>query len=406
MTPLHLSQLLLDGEGSSVEFKREDADNRKLAVAMVALANLRGGVLLVGVDDDATVLGVEDARVDERITSIARDLIRPPITPLVEFVTDSGTGRRVAAVTVEAGYAVHAVWWHNHFSWYVRSGRQSREVSPEEMPRLQQQRGTVRGELRAAGSAGLEALDLRRLSAYFADIRQQAELVPDEADVEAWQRLLLLTELMTDGQLWPVCTVAAVALFGSSTQRLLPHARIDAAAYPANDKGYDTIERARLRDPLTPLRDRNGGLLEPGLADSALAFLRRTVSPQVRVQGAYRASEPGFPEDTLREAVVNALVHRDYALSNVDVELAVYPDRIEVISPGRLPNGVTVPAMLTGVRAARNELIKDVLQDYGYVDHLGLGVPRKIVTGMRAFNGSDPTYDLSVDERVRLILLR
>jgi len=406
VTPLQLSQLLVDGEHSTAEFKREEADNPTLAKAMVALANLSGGRLLVGESDDGTVIGVANPALDERIVSIGRHLIRPPIVPAVEFVTDAKTGLRVAVVTVERGYAVHAVWHHNHVTWYVRAGRTSREVSPEEMPRLQQQRGTVRGELRAAGSSPLAALDLRRLTSYFVVVRQQPDLVPEPDDIDGWQRLLLLTELMTEGQDGPVCTVAAVALFGRAGRRAVPHARIDATAYPTLEKDYAVTERAQLRAPLAPLLAADGSLVEPGLADAALSFARRNLPSTVDADGARRTSRPGLPADVLREAIVNALVHRDYVLGNADVELGIYPDRVEVISPGRLPNGVTVEAMLTGVLAARNELIKDVMQDLGYVEHLGLGVPRKIVAGMRAWNGTEPEYDTGVDERVRLVLRR
>jgi len=406
VTPLELSQFLCGGEHSTVEFKREEADNRALATAMVAFANLSGGVLLIGVDDDGTVLGVQDPRIDERVVNVARDLVRPPLVPAVELVSEQRSGRRVAVVTVERGYAVHALWHHNHFAWYVRAGRQSREVSPEEMPRLQQQRGTVRGELRAAGGAGIDVLDLRRLDQYFRVVRDQPDLVPLETDRAGWDRLLLLTELMTEGHAGPVSTVAAVVLFGRAGQRVLPHSRVDAAVHPGVEKDYAVVERVSLREPLVPFRSPTGEVFEPGLADSAVAFVRRALPPTARLEGVRRVETPGFPDEVVREAVVNALVHRDYALAGTDVEIGVYPDRVEVVSPGRLHNGVTVEAMFAGVRTARNELIKDVLQDYGYVEHLGLGVPRKIVAGMRAWNGTEPEYDVSVDERVRLVLRR
>ena len=73
-----------------------------------------------------------------------------------------------------------------------------------------------------------------------------------------------------------------------------------------------------------------------------------------------------------------------------DIELSLYADRLEIVSPGRLPNTVTVEKMRTGCRASRNELTRDVLRDYRYIEASGLGVPRKIVAGMRAHNGTDP----------------
>ena len=77
-------------------------------------------------------------------------------------------------------------------------------------------------------------------------------------------------------------------------------------------------------------------------------------------------------------------------MSSTDIELSIYDDRLEVISPGRLPNGITPERMRTGRRATRNQLLKDVMRDYGYLEHMGMGVPRKIVRGMLEHNGTEP----------------
>lgn len=74
-------------------------------------------MLLIGVDDDGTVLGVQDPRIDERVVNVAADLVGPPLALSVELVSEQRSGRRVAVVTVERGYAVHALWHHNHFAW-------------------------------------------------------------------------------------------------------------------------------------------------------------------------------------------------------------------------------------------------------------------------------------------------
>ena len=95
-------------------------------------------------------------------------------------------------------------------------------------------------------------------------------------------------------------------------------------------------------------------------------------------------------EEAVREAVVNALVHRDYLLSGTDIELSVYSDRLEIISPGRLLNGITTERMRIGCRAARNQLLKDTMRDYGYLEHMGMGVPRKILKSMHESNGTEP----------------
>jgi ATP-dependent DNA helicase RecG len=81
--------------------------------------------------------------------------------------------------------------------------------------------------------------------------------------------------------------------------------------------------------------------------------------------------------------------------------LGIYSDRLEIISPGKLPNGITLDRMRVGCRAARNQLLKDIMRDYRYLEHMGMGVPRKIILGMRKHNGKDPVL---IEEQERFIL--
>lgn len=398
-----LTAALLNGENSGVEFKRDDIKPFDLAREMCAFANLRGGIVLLGVEDDGTVSGLTKTDVDEWAVTIARDKLRPPIIPFVETITDPASGRQVAVISVEPGFAVHAVWHNSHFSYYLRAGRQTREASPEELGRLQQQRGAFRAELRPVGSVPLDGLDLRRLDYYFGTIRDQA--VPGAEDVSAWTRLLLATEILIDGVSEPVATVAGLVLFGRTGGRALPHSAIDCVAYPGPEKGYDSIDRATLRGPLTPLLDASGNILERGLIDSALDFLTRVAPPTARVEGGRRIDRPSLPSEVVREIIVNAAIHRDYMLAHTDIQVELFSDRLEVTSPGRLPNGITLEGMRLGARAARNEVMKDVMRDFGYLEHMGLGIPRKVIAGMNAFNGTDPDFRLG-EESVTVVIWR
>ena len=143
------------------------------------------------------------------------------------------------------------------------------------------------------------------------------------------------------------------------------------------------------------------------MGEQALAFVQRniTVNGQLEEHGARREEIPAYPQEAVREAVVNALVHRDYLLSSTDIELSIYEDRMEIVSPGRLPNGITPARMLTGCRASRNQLIKDVMRDYRYLEHSGMGVPRKIVKCMKEHNGTDPVL-IEDGERFTIRLIR
>ena len=134
----------------------------------------------------------------------------------------------------------------------------------------------------------------------------------------------------------------------------------------------------------------DGQLIENGLIEQALEFIRRnTPVTAVLEDGARLIEKPTYPDDILREGIVNSMIHRDYLMSSTDVELAVYINRLEIVSPGRLPNAITVARMRTGCRAARNQLLKEVMRDYDYLEHMGMGVPRKIIRGMKDHNGTD-----------------
>lgn len=392
-------ELLRNGESSTVEFKRDDIAPQDAAKAMVALANARGGRLLLGVEDDGTVSGLVRADLEEWVLTVGRDKVRPPLVPVVELVRDVEPGRDVLVVSIDAGYAVHARWHNGSLTYYLRVGRQSREASTEELARLQQQRGDVRAELRPVPGLSWQVLDRDRLRHYFADVRTQA--LPDSD--ENWERLLINTELAVPSVSGAVATVAGAVLFAPDVGRWLPFAGVSCTALPGTKKDYAARERLTVRAPVAPLPG-DVGRVEPALIEQILAFVRRNTGVTASLgEDGRRVERPAYPEEAVREAVVNAVVHRDYSLTATDVELTIYADRLELVSPGRLPNGVTSEAMRDGVRASRNQLLKDTMRDLGYVDHMGLGVPRKIVAGMRVHNGTEP--DLVEQEERFLVRL-
>ena len=396
VTKTELLEIIANGENSGIEFKRDVLANYQLAKELVAFSNLEGGMVLLGVDDDGTILGLTRDPLEDWVMTTCRDKIRPGIIPFFEIIREVEFGKDVAIVRVPRGGDVHSQWHNNRNIYYIRVGSQSREPTPEELGRLFQQRGTFRAELRPISGASMADLDPRRLKDYFGRIRQQ--IVPRDDDIAGWQTLLTNTEIVAEEGV----TLSGMLLFGETPNRFLPQAGIDAVAFPETEKDYATNERKALRGPMTPLMNRRGDVLEAGLVDQALEFVKRNTPKNTSIDdGGRRVERPAYPVEAVREAVVNALIHRDYLLANTDIELAIYCDRLEIISPGKLPNGITPDRMRAGTRAARNQLLKDVMRDYGYLEHMGMGVPRKIVRGMNEHNQTDP--DL-VEEGERFIV--
>lgn len=397
ITRTELLEIVANGENSGVEFKRDDLRPQDLAKELVALSNFDGGVVLLGVEDDGTFSGLARDDVYEWVVNVCRDKIRPAIVPFFEVVSEVDGTNDVAVVRVTQGQDVHSLWHNNSNRYLTRVGSQSREVSQEELARLFQRRSTVRAELQSVSGATFEHLDQRRLVSYFSSIRQQD--IPLAHDREGWISLLNSTELMSEEDI----TIVGMLLFGKTPTKFLPFSGIDAVAYPGNVQDYETLERIKLRGPMTPLLNDNNEIVENGLVEQAQEFVQRNTRRKVKRDGGRRVEEPVYPLDAIREGVVNALIHRDYLLTSTDIQLELFQDRLEIVSPGRLSNGVTPDRMRVGMRTARNQILKDVMRDYRYLEHMGMGIPRKIIKGMKEHNGTEPDL-VPFDERFLLRL--
>ena len=184
-------------------------------------------------------------------------------------------------------------------------------------------------------------------------------------------------------------TLTGMLLFGRTPNRFLPHAGISAMAFSGIEKDYAARERARLRGPMTPLfnMDEETGkstFVENGLVEQAVDFIKRNTPVTATLEdGARRVDVFAYPEGVLRETIVNALILATISCPERILSWLFFEDRLEVISPGQLPNGITPDHMRTGCRAARNQLLRDALWDYRYLEDSGMGVPRKIIRGMR-----------------------
>ena len=385
ITRTELLEIIANGENSGVEFKRDTLQNYDLAKELVAFSNLEGGIVLLGVEDDGSVTGLVREDLEEWVMNTCRDKVRPAIIPYFEIIGELEPGKNIAVVRVPRGLYAYSRWHNNRTVCYIRVGSQSREPTLEEMSRLFQQRHMLHSDSRPISGTTINDLDRRRLKDYFGRILQRD--FPDDEDYTGWISLLSNMEIMDED----VVTVGGLLLFGTTPNRYLPQAGINAVAFVGPEKEYATRERKQLRGAMTSLMDRNGNLLEAGLVEQSVDFIRRNTSVSAVLEdGARRMEKPTYPEDAVREAIVNALTHRDYLLSGTDIELAVYNDRLEIISPGKLPNGVTPESMRDGARSARNPLLKDFMRDYGYMENLGMGVSRKIIKGMKEHNGSNP----------------
>lgn len=393
MTKTELWELLKNGENSGVEFKRDDIENHELARELVAFLNLDGGIVFLGVEDDGTVSGISRPNLEEWVADLCRVKIEPPIVPHLSWVREVDPGKDVLVVRVPQGPDKPYARVHNdRRTYFIRVGSTSREASRDELERMFQASGRVQYGLKPVPGATLQDLDLRRLRDYF--VRVLGGSAPDEAAADKWERLLRNLDLMTVSAGQAVPTVDGMLLFGKMPKRFLPQSGIRAVCYPETTPDYGIRADEQFKGALVPLCGTDGTLIESGLVEQALDFVNRYTEPTARLEGAQRVQRAAYPPAVLREAIVNALVHRDYSIAGTDILLAIYSDRLEIQSPGRLPNTVTLDGMKAGMRYARNQTLVKVMRDYGYVEALGMGVRKKIIPGMRAHNGTEPDFIL------------
>ena len=403
MNQSELAEIIRNGENSGVEFKRDRDHPDKIAKEIAALLNLQGGRILLGVEDDGSVSGLarNKAEVETWIMNICLNNLQPAIIPFWETLqTENGAVVGIVALPEDSPDKPYKARRGSAWVTYVRVGTTSREATREEEARLYQASHLMRYDIKSVPGTSMSHLDELRVRQYLSEILDEPDLPQNFQELE---NILVNLDILIPGKDRNVVSVAGLLLFGKDPKRYLPQAGITATAFPGAEKDYDVIDEEDIRKSLVSVlsankKERPG---ETGAIGQAVDFAFRNMGGVAYLEGGRRITKKSYPLEAVREAVANAVVHRDYTIAVADIELSLYADRLEVISPGRLPNTVTVEKMKQGYRATRNELLKEILRDYGYVEHRGMGVKRKIVQGMREHNGTEP--DL-IEEEDRFIV--
>ena len=393
MNRTDLVAAIAGGENSQIEFKRDDITPAVLAERMAGLLNLEGGHILLGVEDDGTVSGLarSPGSAEEWVMQVARDNLQPAAIPVWQEL-EWAPEMRIGVVTLpqNAPDKPYKVRRGSHWITKVRVGTITRDATREEEQRLYQQSGGLRYGLKPVTGSGLSDLDHRRLLDYFARIRGD-DSVPSP-DSDEWGQLLCNLELAIEAAGHTSATIDGMLLFGSNTGRFIPQSGIRAICYPGQEPDYGAHSDEDIKGPLVPLGASDGSIVETGVVERAVDFVRRNSGVSSRLEGARRVDRRDFPEEAIREVVVNALAHRDYSIEGADPMLSIFSDRLEIQSPGRLPNTITVAGMRSGARYARNQTLVNIMRDYGYVDARGMGIRSKVIPSMVAHNGTEPEF--------------
>ena len=341
-----IERQLRSGEDSGWEFKQVElagevakrSTRNDWADEIAAFANAAGGVLLVGVTDSGEVMGLSREQIsglDSLLVEVSTDSIKPPIRIRTRH-EELSDGKLVLLAEVPESDSVH----ESPGGTYIRVGATKRPMGGDERLRLAQRRSQARFlwfDKQTVPGTGFKTLA--------EPLWKPLLSAEGAAEPEAALRKLALLDDDSAGVLR--ATVAGVLLCTSNPEQWLPNACITATLYRGGDRASGQIDAQEITGPLN---DQVAG---------AVAFATRNMQVAARKEPA-RTDLPQYSEKALFEAVVNAVVHRDYSIRGGKIRLSMFDDRLEIVSPGSLPNNLTVESM-TLRQSTRNEALTSIL---------------------------------------------
>jgi ATP-dependent DNA helicase RecG len=385
MEAIELIELIARGEDSRTQFKkRQDITNAKsLAGEMAAFANSKGGRILIGIADDGSVIGLspEDIRkINQLISNTATDCVRPSINPETENISvGEKSAKVVIVVTIPEG--ISKPYADNDGVFWVKSGADKRRVtSREEIQRMLQNADLVHADEVPVDGTSSGDIDLKHFGGFFKKFYGKG-LKKTEISLN---QLLNNLGLARDTRL----NLSGLMLFGNKPQKYRPAFVIKAVSFVGNDSAGNEYRDSQ--DISGCLRD---------LYKETLSFLMRNLH---RVQNGKDFNTEGdleIPPAALEELVVNMLVHRDYFIS-APWRVFMFDNRIELISPGALPNNITIENIRNGVSIIRNPLIASFATKADELPYRGIG------TGILRALAAVPELELESDHERNLFIAR
>ena len=394
---MDLVELLKRPEGKTLEFKRDVSRPSGVLKTIVAFANTAGGTLLVGVEDRTRhVRGVrEPLDLEERLANLISDGVVPRLLPDLEILPWRQSNVLAVQIFPSPTRPHHLKKEGPDGGIYVRVGSTNRRADRALVEEL---RRYARGEAydeQPMLDLDSEALDFRVASESFQPIRKLRQV-----DLESLR-------LVAKHQGRRVPTVGGMILFGRDRERYFPDAWIQAGRFQGRDKSQ-ILDRAEIRS--FPTRSK----------EEAIAFVHKHTLQGADIGAVRRRERWSLPPLAVRESVINAVAHADYAQSGAPIRVSIFEDRLEVENPGLLPFGLTLEDLPRGISKLRNRVIGRVFHVLGLVEQWGSGIQRmtaacrdaglappvfeEIATRFRVTIASERTGARSLDETDQAIL--
>jgi ATP-dependent DNA helicase RecG len=365
-----IADIIRKGEGKTLEFKETLPGGEILARTAVAFSNMAGGKIIIGIEDRSRkLIGVsENEALDfpDRIYGMIYDRCSPAIIPEIYLV--SVEDRKILVVEIYPGavkpYYLKSKGRENGI--YVRVGAVNKPADREMIGELERQKLNISFDEQPLYDKTEEHIDIERLKKDFQRLSGRELKPPD---------LLNLRIIREEGKQRFV-TVGGMMLAGRET--FFEYARMKCARF----KGTEMVE-------FIDQKEFSGLLYEQ--AEEAMKFAMTYIAKSGKIEGLQRIDRYEVPLDAIREAIVNAIVHRDYSISGADIKFAVFDDRIEITSPGCLPRSLEIEDIMAGRSEIRNKVIARFFKEIGFIEQWGTGM-RKMVNLCASANLPEPEF--------------
>jgi len=350
-------------ESKTLEFKEKMPEHLAIAKTACAFANGGGGTILIGVaDKEKTITGIKEQEIhnlEEKIANIVYTMVEPTVA--FHISTHNIEGKLILKIDVFPGSLkpYHLKNKGEIEGTYIRVGSTNRMADLETIEELGRQRMNISFDETSIIDATIEDIDLKNIGIYLKKRKEVRDIPIVEPDAEFLKKIKALRG--QNGSIHP--TVAGILLFSSEPEKYIQGAVIKCARF----KGTEM-------DEFIDQRIITGSLFSQ--IEETIAFFKKNVKRSAKIEGVYRKEEYEYPEKAIREAVVNAVCHRDYSRKGADIKFAIFDDRIEITSPGGLLPQISLSDLGTGVSELRNKIIGRIFNEAGLIEGWGTGIRR------------------------------
>ncbi len=353
---MKIEEILKQPEGRKIEFKEALPSRADLCKIAVAFANDAGGEVFIGIKDKPRkVIGLPEEKlieIEERISNIIHDNCYPVILPDISFVNYKG--KHVLKVTIYKGNdpPYYLKNKGKERGTYIRIGSVNRIANKEIIEELERQKQNISFDSLPVYSKEAGELDISLFK------KQFKEITGEKLTKTVLNKLNLVVE--NQGKKFP--TNALVLLSNDEIRKqLFPFAKIECARFKGTIPG-DFIDQKTIDLPLS---------FQP---EEAYKFVLRNISRGSTYEGVYRKDRWEYPITAIREVIRNAVIHRDYSLKGKDIKIAIFDDKIEITSPGKLMPTIDFNDMESGQSDIRNRTLAPVFKKLGIIEQWGNGL--------------------------------